>query len=118
MDDLNNITFDALYRYFKVLESIGYVNDTDVNKLLLLQFLQEFLLEYQYYITEEDYTYIEKILQCFSQTSCLFPFREYKRFSVANPNYVYNAPIRITEEGLDNGIRYTEDNEYVRLVNQ
>lgn len=114
MDDLNNITFDALQRYFTVLESLGYVKETDTNKLLLLQFLQEFLLEYQYYITEEDCGLIEKILQCFSQSSCLFPFREYKQLSQPITGYVYSIPVRITQDKV---IRHTQD-EDLRLVNQ
>ena len=34
MEDLNNITLEALDRYFKVLESVGYMSDSDTNKLI------------------------------------------------------------------------------------
>ena len=43
MEELNKLVADSLERYFTVLESIGYVSETNTNKLILLQFLQEFL---------------------------------------------------------------------------
>ena len=43
MEELNKLVADSLERYFTVLGSVGYVSDTNTNKLILLQFIQEFL---------------------------------------------------------------------------
>ena len=113
MGDLDELTFEALERYFNVLEKTGYVNEKDVNKLLLLMFIQEVLNEYAYYITEEDYNLINKILVCLFGSSCLIPFMQYQKMAQPIDNYILNTPIRITE---DNIIRHTQSEEE-RLVN-
>lgn len=115
MEDLNNITFDALERYYTVLENLGYTTESDTNKLLLLQFLQGFLQEFIYYITEEDYNTIEKIVQCLTQTSCLIPYREYQLLSIPLTNYINNVPIKITQ---DNVINVNELTNNLNLVDQ
>ena len=113
MEDLNKLILEALDRYFNVLEKVGYSSDD--NKLLLLLFLGEFLEQYKYYITEQDYTTIGKIIQCLSSSSCLVPFMEYQQMSIPLTGYVRNIPIRITE--YDN-IRTTQPDISLRLVNQ
>lgn len=114
MGELDNIAYEAINRYFTVLEKTGYVNNTDVNKLLLLQFLQEFVHEYQGYITEKDYNLINDIIVCLSGSSCLIPFQQYKQLSVPIETFIYSIPVRITEGRT---IRHTEK-EGLRLVNQ
>lgn len=115
MEDLNNIALGALDRYFAVLEKVGYISNSETNKLLLLQFLQEFLQEYSYYITEEDYNIIDKLLQCLSSGSCLIPYRDYKEISAPATGYVLSIPIKITE---DTKVRITEEEVGLRLINQ
>lgn len=43
MEELDKLVADSLDRYFTVLQSVGYISETNTNKLILLQFLQEFL---------------------------------------------------------------------------
>ena len=115
MEDLNNIALDSLQRYFTVLESIGYISQGETNKVILLQFLQEILQEYPYFITEEDYTTIERVVQCLSSSTCLIPYREYQQLSLPVIGYVFSIPIRITQ---DEDIRHTQVEDALRLVNQ
>lgn len=112
MEELNKLVADSLDRYFTVLGSIGYVSETNTNKLILLQFLQEFLQEYQGYITEADYTKIESILQCLAGSSCLIPYKEYLLASELVPSIF---SMRITEDKI---LRHTEVEKDLRLVNQ
>lgn len=115
MEDLNDITLQALNRYFKVLESVGYMSDSDTNKLILLQFLQEFLYEYREYITESDYTKIETVLQCLAGSSCLVPYKQYKMINLPSETYIYTTPVRLTEDVI---LRSLESDGILRLVNQ
>lgn len=115
MEELNKLVADSLERYFTVLGSVGYVSDTNTNKLILLQFLQEFLQEYQGYITEADYTKIESILQCLAGSSCLIPFKEYMLISQPVESRIYSTPVRITEDSI---LRHVEVDGDLRLVNQ
>ena len=115
MEELNKLVADSLERYFTVLGSVGYVSEANTNKLILLQFIQEFLQEFQEYIAEEDYTKIESILQCLAGSSCLIPFKEYMLISQSNQGYIYNIPVRITQCRV---LRHVEDDGNLRLVNQ
>lgn len=108
MGELGNIAQQSLVRYFNVLEKTGYVNDSSVDKLILLQFLNDFLNGFQEYITDKDYALIEKLINCLTDTSCLIPFRHYKEARPVNKYYVSNQPIRVTEDITDNTIRTTE----------
>ena len=113
MEELDKLTYDSLERYFTVLEKVGYTSETNVNKLILLQFLQEFIQNYEYYITEEDYNKIESIIQCLSGASCLIPYKQYKSMSLPVNGYTVLEPVRITEDEI---IRHTEAEEGLRLV--
>ena len=74
---LDNL-FDALKYYFNALSKFGYKKNTDVNKLLIFDFIQEILTgEMRYYITEEGYKNIEKALYCLYGSSCLLPYPKY-----------------------------------------
>ena len=115
MEELNKLTADALDRYFTVLGSVGYISEANTNKLILLQFIQKFLQEYQGYITEADYTKIESILQCLAGSSCLIPFKEYMLISQPIESYIYSSPVRITEDSI---LRHVEVDGDLRLVNQ
>ena len=115
MEELDKLVADSLERYFTVLESLGYVSDVNTNKLLLLQFIQEHLQQYKEYITEIDYTKIESILQCLAGSSCLIPFKEYTMTAQPTTNYIFNVPVRITDESI---LRHVEADGDLRLVNQ
>ena len=115
MEELSDITYEALSRYFTVLEKTGYVNDVDVNKLLLLQYIQQFLIDFQGYITKDDYNVIGRIIECLAGTTCLVPYLQYKQQSLPNNNYISEMYVRIAET---ENIRSTEPDFGLRLVNQ
>lgn len=115
MEQFDIILNESLDRYFTVLEKTGYVNSNDVDKLLLLNFLQEFLNECEYIISEEDYILINNIIDCISDTSCLIPYRQFKQPNEPLVGYINNVLIRITEQ---EDSRISVLSEDVRLVNQ
>ena len=86
MEYLDNILQESLHRYFTVLEKTGYIKDSDVNKVLFLSFIQEFLDKYNYYITEDDYNTIDKIINCMSGVSCLITYKQFKELSIPMVN--------------------------------
>lgn len=113
MENLDELTFQALERYFSVLEKVGYIKQKDVNKVILLTFLQDLMEHYSYYITEDDYNMINNIIVCLYSSSCLIPFAQYQKLSEPIDNYILNIPVRISE---DYNIRHTQE-EVERLVN-
>ncbi len=118
MEYLDKVLQESLDRYFTVLEKTGYIKEEDVDRLQFLIYLQEFLNEYQYYITEEDYNIIDNIINCLAGKSCLIPYREYIELSRPLVGYINSTPVKITEVSLDSKLRYTETDKTVRLVNQ
>lgn len=116
MEELDNLTYEAFTRYFSVLEKTGYIKDSEVNKLLLLSFIQKFLKEYQYYITEEDYNIISRVISCLSGSSCLIPFKQYKQLSIPIDEVISTSiNVRLSTE---EDVRNIQEGNGVRLVNQ
>lgn len=112
MEQLDNITMTAVNRYFKHLSQLGYMNDGNVNKLLLLVYLKNFL--HRFTPTEEDFRIILSKIKCLEQTSCLIPYESYIISKQPVKNYLTNTPVRITQ---DSDIRKSQGQD-IRLVNQ
>ena len=118
MEELDNLVSESLNRYFTVLESLGQISNADTNKLILLSFIQEFLGEYQGYITEEDYRVIDSIIQCLAGTSCLIPYGQYQQLSTPVTGYTFNIPYRVNVQSDGQHLRAIEYKNGLRLVNQ
>lgn len=78
VDAMDEMTYQAISKYFTHLSNVGYFNQSNVNKLLLLTFIQE-LVDYDFrgLISEEDYNDINKALYCLYGSSCLIPYPDY-----------------------------------------
>lgn len=75
---MDDILYNALYKYFNALSSTGYVSYKDVDKILLLAIIQEYIYsDFRGYITEDDYRELEKFLYRIFGTSCLVPYPSY-----------------------------------------
>ena len=84
MEILNDV-FKSVSIYFNTLTQLGYKKQTDVEKLLVYNFIEEMLTgEMRYFITEEDYRKIEQALSCLYGSSCLLPYPQY-----ANDDYLF-----------------------------
>lgn len=103
---------DSLNKYFKTLESTGYMSYRNVYDLLGLLLVDSFLnTELSEFVTEEDYNIISKFLYCIYGRSCLIPYpqfiREIPQMGTIIPNYAGLQPFRITESSV---YRSTENN--------
>lgn len=77
--EITNDAFEATQRYFSVLSHMGYKPDREVDKLLILLFLEEMLTgSMSYFITEADYNEINNAMYCLYGT-CMIPFPAYKQ---------------------------------------
>ena len=75
---LDEIVYNSIVRYFSALSNLGYVSYEDVNSLLFLTAIQEFIYkDFRGFINEDDYREIEKALYKVFGTSCLVPYPEY-----------------------------------------
>ena len=75
---MDEMVYNALDRYFHALELKGYMPNSDVYKVLLLSFYNDFISnDFRGYITEEDYSLIGKALDCLYGSTCLIPYPDY-----------------------------------------
>ena len=77
-DVMDEVAYEALSTYFNVLEKTGYLADEHVYKLLVLLFYKDFVFnDYRGYLTREDYSLIEKALDCLYGNTCLISYPDY-----------------------------------------
>lgn len=75
---MDEIVYNSIVRYFSTLSNLGYVSYEDVNSLLFLTAIQEFIYkDFRGFINEDDYREIEKALYKVFGTSCLVSYPEY-----------------------------------------
>jgi hypothetical protein len=75
---MDEFVYNILSEYFNTLENLGYVSENKVNNLLLLLFFYNLLTEdYRGMVSKEDYSTIEKALNCLYGRTCLTPYPEY-----------------------------------------
>jgi hypothetical protein len=55
MHEIDNVSYDAIYRYFNALSKFGYKSYGDVEKLIALLTLDEMLHVFNEYIDEDDF---------------------------------------------------------------
>lgn len=101
--------FKSLKIYYNNLFNTGYKKYSDVNKLLVFDFITELLTgDMRIYINEDDYRIIQKALNCLYGSSCLIPYPTYLNNNNLFGNVFSNSMIvRATEVG--NIVRISED---------
>lgn len=103
--EVTNDAMNAVNRYFHTLRNLGYKKDSDVFRLLSLIFIEEMLDgPWSFFVTDEDYSVLNKALYCLYGTSCMIPYPDYRKTHREPVDTVYDD-YRISEEG---DLRITE----------
>lgn len=72
---MDEILYETLNKYYKALSVVGYKRDPVVNKLLVMQYIQETLSnEYRYYLTKNDIKLMQDLLYQFIGSTCEISF--------------------------------------------
>lgn len=113
MDQINEITYEALVRYFTRLSQVGYMNEAQIKKLILLIFLQEILTGgFNVVYTEDEFKILTKVFYCLTGSSCLITYPD----SIPPEGSFFvnyrNPAFRITE--VLNNLR-TSESGYLRI---
>ena len=75
---MDNFIYSSITHYYEALNKLGYYKYGDVFRLLVLNFLRDFVFEdYRARLSREDYHEIEKALNCLFGSSCLIPYPDY-----------------------------------------
>ena len=101
MDEVTKISNDAIQRYFTILSQFGYKKYSDVERLLVLLFIEETLShDFVDFITEEDYKVIVNALYCLYGSNCMIDFPSFANYdSLVHKTKVHLVP-RITEDSI------------------
>jgi len=105
---MDEIVYEALYKYYHALELKGYMSNIQSYKLLILSFYMNFISnDYRGIISKEDYSLIEKALNCLYGTSCLIPY----------PDYLKMGKLRLGElTELVQRVKALEDTNVVKVI--
>lgn len=105
---MDEYIYEALSRYYHVLELKGYIPFRDQAKLLILTFFRDFVFhDYRGILTKEDYRVIERALECLYGSSCLIPYVDYLKMGKLHLG-------EITEIGQR--LKKIENTEVVKLI--
>lgn len=105
---MDEILYEALSKYYHALEMKGYMSKSHSDKLLILGFYRDFVLnDYKGLLNKEDYCLIERALDCIYGTSCLIPYPDYLKMNKLNLG-------AITE--LAQRVKTLEDTEVVKMI--
>lgn len=75
---MDEMIYESLCSYYHTLELKGYVPYGNMEKLLILIFLHDFVFhDYRGLLSKEDYRTIEQALDCLYGTTCLIPYPDY-----------------------------------------
>lgn len=82
MENLSQITYDSINKYFEKLKYSGYLNTADTHKLLILSFIEEILYDkFSYFIDEKDYNTIMNTLIKLYGSSTIIGMPSYDNYS-------------------------------------
>ena len=103
---MDRVVYNSLYSYYNALEKIGYQSYRQVEKLLILCFLRDFVYsDYRGLINKDDYHLIERALDCLYGSSCLIPY----------PDYLKMGKLHLAEiTELANRVKNLEDAEVLK----
>ena len=108
--DLFKSLFKSLKTYYNTLFNTGYKKYSDVDKLLVYNYLIEILTgDMRIYVDEYDYRIIQRALNCIYGSSCLISYPQYiNNDNLFGHTFSDSLPTpRVTEIG--DIIRVTQD---------
>lgn len=110
MDKMLEISEEAITRYFTTLSQFGYKRYSDVDKIIVLFFMEEILAgELSYFITEKDYSTIVNALYCLAGSTCMIDFPMFESYDTLVHSNNRTFVLRITEDSI---LRSTQEDEF------
>lgn len=100
MDEITDLSYNAINRYFTTLAQFGYKNYSAVDKLIALLTLEEMLNIFPEYIDEKSFRSIINAIYCLSGTTCLIDFPHYINSDTLFHKTRINFAARITEDSV------------------
>jgi hypothetical protein len=75
---MDNIILEAINKYYKLLEQLGYCKYSESFSIIVLCFYRDFVFhDYRGILNRKDYHLIEKALECLFGRNCLISYPDY-----------------------------------------
>lgn len=88
MVTISSELYDSLTLYFETLRQTGYMSYKDVELLMVMNFIEEFVTGcWAKHLTDIDYKTIEKALNCLYGSTCLIKFPNTQTYT----SMIYNG---------------------------
>lgn len=115
---MDDIVYNSIVRYFSALSNLGYVSYEEVNDLLFITAVQEFIYnDFRGFIEEDDYREIEKALYKVFGTSCLIPYPKYcKNYSMNKLHLGDISELSHRVSINENNIKEVQDTKVVKVL--
>lgn len=79
---MDEVLYNALTDYYKVLQRRGFFSYSETLKILVLGFFRDFVFhDYRGILSKGDYHDIERALNCLFGSNCLIPYPDYLKMS-------------------------------------
>lgn len=79
---MDEVLYNALTGYYKVLQRRGFFSYNETLKILVLGFFRDFVFhDYRGILSKGDYRDIERALNCLFGSNCLIPYPDYLKMS-------------------------------------
>lgn len=107
---MDNITFESVSKYFTHLSNVGYFRQSNVDKLILLIFMQELIdRDFRGLVSEDDYKDINKALYCLYGSNCLIPYPDYYNTKTRRTMYIGSmSELAHRVEALEDSLKIEE----------
>ena len=110
---LHNISTDivnSIDHYYSLLSKTGYLSQCKVDGLIVFTFIENFLSDFDYMLSNENFELLNKVVNCLSG-NCIIPYSDksgmYEGQEII-PNYNLKD-IRVSEDTIS---RNTEESEF------
>ena len=79
---MDNIILEAINKYYKLLEQLGYCKYSESFSIIVLCFYRDFVFhDYRGILNRKDYHLIEKALECLFGRNCLISYPDYLKMN-------------------------------------
>lgn len=109
MEQLTEILHKALQRYFHNLENLGYIKDSTVDDILVLEFIEEIFENYYIdFITEDVYRILSNVYYCLAKRNCLIDYPQIPNYDEWIHTFNRDDMVRISSEDI---VRMSESSQ-------
>jgi len=116
---MGEYVYEALSRYYNVLEKTGHMAYSEAQKLLVLLFYKDYIFnDYRGVLCQGDYVVMKYALDCLFGSNCLMPYPDYLKMGKLKMGDICELTERVKnlEESSEGGGGHLDDINVMKLI--